>query len=482
MAEKVESISVTSEDISELRQRFFTAHTKDVDGGTYDDRDISRLRKDDQYVGLFLKSRYNNIDAALKNIHDSLQWRKKFGIRDIREEELLPQLHDRGAIYFHGQDKVGRPILWFIGKLHTKNSTIFEEHKRFLAYHFEKHCTENPYEQLILIMDMNGSGLTNLDMNFVSFMVTCFETYFPNMLAYLIVYNLPWVLQAAWKIIRSWLDPRGVEAVKIIGKKEIVDFLDAGNRPEHMGGFDAFKYVYQGPDERRKVTFADTFDDTAQTAVEFTTPAQENPPDVSSWNSTPPGSTTGLRKRERKSALGPLLSITPGAELKFTPNCDRESVETISLANTSGKLVAFKVKTTNPQKYRVRPSSGRMEAGVTVDIAVCLQPGRSNVTKDKFLVMSMEIDKNLRTNDELVAAWKCANYASIHEHRLYCRARAVLEEGLLPLDKQVSRLNDQMCCLADSNKHLQSQLHFLLTLVVFLITLVICAIVLAVAL
>jgi hypothetical protein len=53
--------------------------------------------------------------------------------------------------------------------------------------------------------------------------------------------------------------------------------------------------------------------------------------------------------------------------------------------------VAFKVKTTSPKKYCVRPSSGILEVGSSKDIQVIMQaqrelPASLDDVKDKFLV------------------------------------------------------------------------------------------------
>ena len=46
-----------------------------------------------------------------------------------------------------------------------------------------------------MIFDMTGAGLAQMDMDLVRFVVNCFKIYFPNILAALLVYNMPWVLQ-----------------------------------------------------------------------------------------------------------------------------------------------------------------------------------------------------------------------------------------------------------------------------------------------
>jgi hypothetical protein len=67
----------------------------------------------------------------------------------------------------------------------------------------------------------------------------------------------------------------------------------------------------------------------------------------------------------------------------------------MTLSNPTSDRVAFKVKTTSPKKYCVRPSSGFVDANSTVDVLVILQaqkelPPSFTDCKDKFLVQCVK--------------------------------------------------------------------------------------------
>ncbi|ORY83090.1 PapD-like protein [Protomyces lactucae-debilis] len=67
--------------------------------------------------------------------------------------------------------------------------------------------------------------------------------------------------------------------------------------------------------------------------------------------------------------------------------------ETILVRNPNNRPVAFKVKTTAPKQYCVRPNSGRIEPGQEVEVQVLLQamkedPAEDFKCRDKFLVQS----------------------------------------------------------------------------------------------
>ena len=56
-------------------------------------------------------------------------------------------------------------------------------------------CRLFPKDRMCMIFDMTGSGLSQMDMELMRFIVNSFKIYFPDILAILLVYNMPWILQ-----------------------------------------------------------------------------------------------------------------------------------------------------------------------------------------------------------------------------------------------------------------------------------------------
>ncbi|KAL9237058.1 hypothetical protein vseg_011647 [Gypsophila vaccaria] len=86
-----------------------------------------------------------------------------------------------------------------------------------------------------------------------------------------------------------------------------------------------------------------------------------------------------------------LLYVQP-SELKFPFQLNRLSTCWLQLTNKTNNNVAFKVKTTHPKKYCVRPNVGIISPGSTCVVKVGLQAQKEfplGVPKDKFLVQSM---------------------------------------------------------------------------------------------
>ncbi|KAG5592919.1 hypothetical protein H5410_043433 [Solanum commersonii] len=89
---------------------------------------------------------------------------------------------------------------------------------------------------------------------------------------------------------------------------------------------------------------------------------------------------------------GELLKIEP-LELKFSFELKKQICCSIHLLNNTEEHVAFKVKTTNPKKYCVRPNTGIVLPRSTSEVIVTMQAQKEAPSdmqcKDKFLLQSV---------------------------------------------------------------------------------------------
>jgi len=106
-----------------------------------------------------------------------------------------------------------------------------------------------------------------------------------------------------------------------------------------------------------------------------------------------------------------ILTIEPSQELTFKgPFKDEVSSSSLSLTNITERKVTFKVKTTAPKRYCVRPNQGIVEPGDQVNIAVMLQPfdyDPAEKNKHKFMVQTMFLPEGEEV--DLETLWKNAS-------------------------------------------------------------------------
>lgn len=90
-------------------------------------------------------------------------------------------------------------------------------------------------------------------------------------------------------------------------------------------------------------------------------------------------------------STGELLSVEP-QELEFSFELRKQISCSMQLTNKTNNHVAFKVKTTNPKKYCVRPNTGVVLPHSTCDVIVTMQAQKEAPPdmqcKDKFLLQS----------------------------------------------------------------------------------------------
>ncbi|KAL4181477.1 hypothetical protein AMTRI_Chr12g237460 [Amborella trichopoda] len=96
------------------------------------------------------------------------------------------------------------------------------------------------------------------------------------------------------------------------------------------------------------------------------------------------------------------LSVQP-SELNFQLELKKQTSCTLQLTNKTDRYVAFKVKTTNPKKYCVRPNTGIVLPKSTCDVTVTMQAQRElphdMQCKDKFLLQSVIANDGATTAD-----------------------------------------------------------------------------------
>ncbi|XP_063489512.1 vesicle-associated membrane protein-associated protein B/C isoform X1 [Symphalangus syndactylus] len=124
-----------------------------------------------------------------------------------------------------------------------------------------------------------------------------------------------------------------------------------------------------------------------------------------------------------------VLSLEPQHELKFRDSkfqLDHQGPFTdvvttnLKLGNPTDRNVCFKVKTTAPRRYCVRPNSGIIDAGASINVSVMLQPfdyDPNEKSKHKFMVQSMFAPTD---TSDMEAVWKEAKPEDLMDSKLRC--------------------------------------------------------------
>ncbi|CAI5640243.1 unnamed protein product [Oreochromis niloticus] len=120
------------------------------------------------------------------------------------------------------------------------------------------------------------------------------------------------------------------------------------------------------------------------------------------------------------SKLDQILILDPPSDLRFKGPFTDVVTTNLKLRNPSDRRVCFKVKTTAPRRYCVRPNSGVIDPGSSVSISVMLQPfdyDPNEKSKHKFMVQTIFAPPNVTDMESL---WKDAKPDDLMDSKLRC--------------------------------------------------------------
>mmetsp|Transcript_35800 Transcript_35800/g.57035 ORF Transcript_35800/g.57035 Transcript_35800/m.57035 type:complete len:228 (+) Transcript_35800:46-729(+) len=121
-------------------------------------------------------------------------------------------------------------------------------------------------------------------------------------------------------------------------------------------------------------------------------------------------------------AFSRLLQVSPPEKLSFRRDKSQGNVtQSLNIRNVASKRIAFKVKTTQPKSYLVRPSSDTLEPNTATDVTIILnQPSGDDsaapVSAHRFLIQAVELLDSETSVDK--TAWTTFDKARIKETRL----------------------------------------------------------------
>ncbi|XP_054615633.1 vesicle-associated membrane protein-associated protein B/C-like isoform X2 [Dunckerocampus dactyliophorus] len=160
-----------------------------------------------------------------------------------------------------------------------------------------------------------------------------------------------------------------------------------------------------------------------------------------------------------------VLVLEPQHELKFRGPFTDVVTATLKLTNPTDRNVCFKVKTTAPRRYCVRPNSGVIEATSSINVSVMLQPfdyDPNEKSKHKFMVLSMLAPYDMT---DMEGVWKDAKPEELMDSKLRCAFEMPLEndkaaEHAAPPKSASASLDDgEVKKIMEECKRLQMEVH-----------------------
>lgn len=197
----------------------------------------------------FLLQRYvimqrKNVDASVKMVTQMLKWRKERRVYDMVERQFPQELTLAGAGFLYEPDKFGNRTLYFRAAMCKNCSELKASLKDFLTFLMFKLDDPKDGAPYAIIMDLTGATLTNYDIDLLMHIVSLLKDYFPVNLDYFLAVNFPWILSAAWSLIKRLIPAERRDAVQFIGADKVFDFVAKENCPDFLGGTCARPYSF----------------------------------------------------------------------------------------------------------------------------------------------------------------------------------------------------------------------------------------------
>lgn len=159
-----------------------------------------------------------------------------------RESEFPIEWTSRNGLIKHQFDLAGNPVAYLRIKLHKPKlieaKKMRHQFKRLLLFTLEacdKELVNKPGNGICCVFDMSEATFENVDLELLTWMIKSFKSCGPKLLAYMIVYNLPWIFNATFKLIsKTILSNSSKQSLRFVYGEEIFNFISYNNLPDYL--------------------------------------------------------------------------------------------------------------------------------------------------------------------------------------------------------------------------------------------------------
>ena len=129
----------------------------------------------------FLIGRKYDVDEAFNSILNYALWQKATNAKELTEEDCL-NIAKKNFAYLHGNDKVGRPVVYIFIERHDKDDRDIVEMRNFIIFTIEsvlKRASQTE-EQVALVIDMTNFSMKNMDFECARLLVDMLQSKYPE--------------------------------------------------------------------------------------------------------------------------------------------------------------------------------------------------------------------------------------------------------------------------------------------------------------
>lgn len=253
--------------IAETRRMLIERYNKNPDN--FYDTDYKRMLSDDWTVSRFLLRRRLDPKRTVKLMEECGRFRKQYKMSEVKLWEFPIEFHKAGGLFKYAPDRVGNNTVYMRVKMYRRVPELSDVFKAFLLCVLEESDSANGGRGTAVIFDLSGCGLQNVDLGFLSWLLSSFRNYCPKGVSYILVYNLPWILNTTCKLAMTWMSASNKRALRFVYGDEIENFIARENLPDYLGGTCTINYRAIPEGSRLATEVCDRLDLTPEQALKI---------------------------------------------------------------------------------------------------------------------------------------------------------------------------------------------------------------------
>jgi len=217
--------------------------------------DVKMIENMDFLLQRYVIMQRKDVEGSVKMVSSMLRWRKERKLLEMSYKQFPCELTMAGGAFVYEPDKYGNKTLYLRASLCKNCAEIKSAMKDFLTYLLFQLDDAKDGHPYAIIMDLTNTTLTNYDIDLLTHIVALLKDYFPVNMDYFLAINFPWILTAAWSLIKRLIPVEKRDAVQFISSDKIFDYVAKENCPDFLGGTCQRPYQFADPDAPNTIEY-----------------------------------------------------------------------------------------------------------------------------------------------------------------------------------------------------------------------------------
>ncbi|GAA5851015.1 hypothetical protein JCM8547_009155 [Rhodosporidiobolus lusitaniae] len=200
--------------------------------------------------------------AALDLLDATLRWRLTSSIRSLSPSSLPPAYLANPLLFFHPSlaDRFGRPCA-ILNLRHVQRAPdggldglkdlvrlTWEMGRRYLT-DLSRTADDkaDPKLQMVVIVDLDGAGMANLEVELLPFFMDLLKNHFPGMVGGVFILNYGFVYAGMWQLAKRVLPKTALDRILFPSKAELLEFFEEDHLLVEHGGTVKYEYSPANP-------------------------------------------------------------------------------------------------------------------------------------------------------------------------------------------------------------------------------------------